>query len=132
VTTPEVAGVLTKALHFNTFGGNPVCSAGGHAVLKVVDREKLQENSILVGEHLLAQLRNLQEKHSSKNLVFTFHSFLGRIQYFSLSFRMYQKIIEVNCSLFLFGSHPLVLLHSLECRRTTSLVLIFYMYRFLS
>ena len=64
VTTPEVASVLTKHLHFNTFGGNPVCSAGGHAVLKVVDKDKLQENSAVVGGHLLGRLRDLQEKHS--------------------------------------------------------------------
>ena len=64
MTTPEVASVLTKRLHFNTFGGNPVCSAGGHAVLKVVDKDKLQENSAVVGGHLLGRLRNLQEKHS--------------------------------------------------------------------
>ncbi len=32
VTTPEIAAVLARRLHFNTFGGNPVCSAGGRAV----------------------------------------------------------------------------------------------------
>ena len=29
VTTPEIAASLSSRLHFNTFGGNPVCSAGG-------------------------------------------------------------------------------------------------------
>ncbi len=32
VTTPQIAEVLARRLHFNTFGGNPVCSAGGRAV----------------------------------------------------------------------------------------------------
>jgi len=35
VTTPEVAEVLAQRLHFNTYGGNPVCCAGGRAVLQV-------------------------------------------------------------------------------------------------
>lgn len=29
VTTREVAACLAERLHFNTFGGNPVCAAGG-------------------------------------------------------------------------------------------------------
>lgn len=32
VTTPEIAATLAQRLHFNTYGGNPVCSAGGRAV----------------------------------------------------------------------------------------------------
>lgn len=28
VTTPEIAASIAGRLHFNTFGGNPVCSAG--------------------------------------------------------------------------------------------------------
>lgn len=32
VTTPEIASTLATRLHFNTFGGNPVCAAGGRAV----------------------------------------------------------------------------------------------------
>lgn len=35
VTTPKVAATLSQALHFNTFGGNPLASAVGIAVLDV-------------------------------------------------------------------------------------------------
>lgn len=35
VTTPKIAQVLTQALHFNTFSGNPLASAVGMAVLDV-------------------------------------------------------------------------------------------------
>lgn len=35
VTTPAVAKTMAAALHFNTFGGNPVASAVGIAVLDV-------------------------------------------------------------------------------------------------
>lgn len=35
VTTPEIGRALAKASHFNTYGGNPVASAAGIAVLDV-------------------------------------------------------------------------------------------------
>ena len=35
VTTPEIAATMGQALHFNTFGGNPVACAVGSAVLDV-------------------------------------------------------------------------------------------------
>lgn len=48
VTTPEVAQVLAQRLHFNTYGGNPVCCAGGRAVLRVVDEDGIQANAAKV------------------------------------------------------------------------------------
>ncbi|CAL4922548.1 unnamed protein product [Urochloa decumbens] len=63
VTTPEIAQVLTRRCYFNTFGGNPLCTAGGLAVLKVLEKEKLQENAFVVGSYLKDRLRGLQEKH---------------------------------------------------------------------
>jgi alanine-glyoxylate transaminase / (R)-3-amino-2-methylpropionate-pyruvate transaminase len=35
VTTPEIASSLQHALHFNTFGGNPLACAVGSTVLDV-------------------------------------------------------------------------------------------------
>ena len=47
VTTPQDRRTcLRKRIHFNTFGGNPVVCAQGKAVLEVIEREKLQENSL--------------------------------------------------------------------------------------
>jgi alanine-glyoxylate transaminase / (R)-3-amino-2-methylpropionate-pyruvate transaminase len=63
VTTPQIARVLTDRIHFNTFGGNPVASAMGKAVLEVIEQEKLQENSLKVGNHILAGLDKLKAKH---------------------------------------------------------------------
>jgi alanine-glyoxylate transaminase / (R)-3-amino-2-methylpropionate-pyruvate transaminase len=63
VTTPQIASVLAKRIHFNTFGGNPVVSAIGKAVLEVIEREKLQENSLIQGSYLLAGLEKLKAKH---------------------------------------------------------------------
>src|SRR5215471_3325007 len=64
VTTPQIASVLTKKIHFNTFGGNPVVCAMGKAVLEVIEREKLQENSLKLGTYILAGLEKLKEKYN--------------------------------------------------------------------
>ncbi len=63
VTTPEIAAVVTKKIHFNTFGGNPVVCAMGKAVLEVIEKEKLQENSRKLGDYILAGLEKLKAKY---------------------------------------------------------------------
>jgi alanine-glyoxylate transaminase / (R)-3-amino-2-methylpropionate-pyruvate transaminase len=62
-TRREIAEALTRRIHFNTFGGNPVSMAAGLAVLEVIDEEGLQENARKVGGRLLRGLRRLQERH---------------------------------------------------------------------
>src|SRR5258706_15641747 len=64
VTTPQIASVLSKRIHFNTFGGNPIVCAIGKAVLEVIEREKLQENSLKLGGYVLAGLEKLKAKYS--------------------------------------------------------------------
>ncbi|KAB5561775.1 hypothetical protein DKX38_006732 [Salix brachista] len=63
VTTPEIAEVLTRRCYFNTFGGNPLCTAAGLAVLKVIEKENLQENALVVGSHLKKRLTELKDKY---------------------------------------------------------------------
>ncbi|KAH7553932.1 hypothetical protein JRO89_XS12G0080200 [Xanthoceras sorbifolium] len=63
VTTPEIAEVLTRRSYFNTFGGNPVCTAAGLAVLRVIEKEKLQSNAFVVGSHLKERLTALKDKY---------------------------------------------------------------------
>lgn len=67
VTTPEIAHVMAQKVQFNTFGGNPVCSSGGLAVIKVLDKEKRQAHCADLGSHLIARLRELQQKHESNH-----------------------------------------------------------------
>ena len=64
VTTPKIAATLAQRIHFNTFGGNPVVCAQASAVLDVIDREKLQANSLKIGNRILAGLGQLREKHN--------------------------------------------------------------------
>jgi 4-aminobutyrate aminotransferase-like enzyme len=49
---------------FATFGGNPVSCAIGSAVLDVIETEGLQDNARLTGEHLLAALRSVKQRHA--------------------------------------------------------------------
>jgi alanine-glyoxylate transaminase/(R)-3-amino-2-methylpropionate-pyruvate transaminase len=62
-TTAEIASALTQRVHFNTFGGNPVCMAAGIAVLDAIDADGLQENSRVVGGRLKAGLQKLMARH---------------------------------------------------------------------
>jgi len=62
-TRLEIAQALTQRVHFNTFGGNPVCMAAGSAVLDVIEEDKLQENSRVVGGRLKSGLRKLAADH---------------------------------------------------------------------
>jgi alanine-glyoxylate transaminase/(R)-3-amino-2-methylpropionate-pyruvate transaminase len=64
VTTPKIARSIANRIHFNTFGGNPVSCAQGRAVLDVIDRERLQANSLAVGTHLKSGLNALAQKHA--------------------------------------------------------------------
>lgn len=78
VTTPEIAKALTRRSYFNTFGGNPVCTAAGLAVLRVIEKEKLQENAFVVGSYLKERLNALKDKYecipSSLHFLFLVHS----------------------------------------------------------
>lgn len=62
VTRPEIAAVMKKRLHFNTFGGNPVSMTQGLATLEVIDREHVQQNALTVGTHLKTRLLEVQER----------------------------------------------------------------------
>ncbi len=64
VTTPKIAAALAQRIHFNTFGGNPVVCAQGSAVLDVIEREQLQENSLKIGKQISDGLNRLKEKHN--------------------------------------------------------------------
>ena len=47
--------------YFNSFGGNPVSSAIGQTVLKIIKDEKLQKNALSVGSYLKKELLNLKK-----------------------------------------------------------------------
>ena len=64
VTTPEIAASFANGMeYFNTFGGNPVSSAIGIAVLDVIRDERLQARARRVGDRMLAGMRALMARH---------------------------------------------------------------------
>jgi 4-aminobutyrate aminotransferase-like enzyme len=66
VATREIAEAFANGMeYFNTFGGNPVSAAIGMAVLDVLEEERLQEHARVIGERLLAALRDVQGRHES-------------------------------------------------------------------
>ncbi len=65
VTTAEIAESLAQNLHINTFGGNPLASAAGLAVLEVIEEEGLQQNAQITGNKMLAGLRDLAGRHEA-------------------------------------------------------------------
>lgn len=63
-TRPEIAAHLSKKLHFNTFGGNPVSVTAGLATLDVIDQENVQQRAKEIGGYLHERLLELQDKHA--------------------------------------------------------------------
>lgn len=63
VTTREIGQVLTGALFFNTFGGNPMASAVGLAVLDAIKEDRLQENCQTTGTYFLNELAKLRDEY---------------------------------------------------------------------
>ena len=64
VTTAEIAASFANGMEFfSTFGGSTLSCMIGCEVLTIVDEEGLQANAATVGEHLLAGLRALQQRH---------------------------------------------------------------------
>ena len=64
VTTKDVADRFNNGMeYFNSFGGNPVSCAIGHAVLDIIEEEELQKNAYKLGNIMLSMLMELKEKH---------------------------------------------------------------------
>ncbi|CAJ0963868.1 unnamed protein product, partial [Mesorhabditis belari] len=62
VTTQEIADSFGKALYFNTYGGNPLASSVGKAVLEVIEEEGLQQNCAKVGTHFMKEIERIGSK----------------------------------------------------------------------
>jgi 4-aminobutyrate aminotransferase-like enzyme/Ser/Thr protein kinase RdoA (MazF antagonist) len=64
LTSEAIAASFDNGMEFfSTFGGNPVASAAGLAVLDVMAEERLQERARRVGGHFIASLRRLATRH---------------------------------------------------------------------
>lgn len=72
-----VDAFFARDRYFNTFGGNPVSSAVGLAVLDVIEAEGLQANALTVGAELKARLKTLADSTASVGKVRGAGLFLG-------------------------------------------------------
>jgi len=72
VTTQSVSDAFDSmnVEYFNTFGGNPVCTAAGLAVLDVIENEHLKENATKVGGYLKNQFQTLQQEQQDEGSSF--------------------------------------------------------------
>jgi 4-aminobutyrate aminotransferase-like enzyme/Ser/Thr protein kinase RdoA (MazF antagonist) len=64
ITTPEIAESFDNGMEFfSTYGGNPVSSAIGLAVLDVLEEERLQDKAAVLGGTLKGSLASLAMRH---------------------------------------------------------------------
>lgn len=61
LATKKCSGVLTPGTHGSTFGGNPVCCAGGLAVLNKLSSEGFLDEVAKKGQYIKAKLEALDE-----------------------------------------------------------------------
>ena len=59
----EIMDVFQPGDHGSTYGGNPVAAAVARAALKVLQDERLVENSAELGNYLVEQLRQIDAEH---------------------------------------------------------------------
>jgi ornithine--oxo-acid transaminase len=59
----EVLGLFTPGSHGSTFGANPLASAVAREALRVLEEEKMLENSAEMGRYFLDKLKTLKSRH---------------------------------------------------------------------
>jgi len=64
ITTAEIAASVKGLLHYNTFGGGPMACEAAHAVIDVIENEKLAANAKKVGARLKSNLEKVAAKSS--------------------------------------------------------------------
>jgi ornithine--oxo-acid transaminase len=60
---PSIMRLFVPGEHGSTFGGNPLAAAVARAALRVIEREKLVENSARLGEYFQEQLAEIPSPH---------------------------------------------------------------------
>ena len=63
---------MSRALTFNTYGGNPLASAVGMAVLDAIEEDGCQQIADTVGTHLLKGFEEIRNEFEVQCLQFLF------------------------------------------------------------
>ena len=78
ITTRAIAEAFAReGAFFASTGGSPASCAAAMAVLDVLERERLQENARVVGDHLKARLEGLIDRHPLCGAVHGMGLYLG-------------------------------------------------------
>ena len=59
----EIAKSLVPGTHASTFGGNPLVTAAGIAVIDAIEQENLLENAVAMGEYTKSKIEELKLKY---------------------------------------------------------------------
>ena len=63
VAKKDIADKLSPGTHATTFGGSPLACVAALAVFEAIDKEKLLNNTVIVGSYLFKRLHELRKKH---------------------------------------------------------------------
>jgi acetylornithine/N-succinyldiaminopimelate aminotransferase len=63
VAKKNIAGTLRPGMHASTFGGSPIACAAGLAVFEAIEKDKLLQNTINMGEYFKGELLELKGKY---------------------------------------------------------------------
>lgn len=62
IISKSVSDKLTRGMHGTTFGGNPLACVAGLKVLEVIERDKILERTIRLGEKAYKRFKEIAEK----------------------------------------------------------------------
>ena len=63
VAKKKIAGTLRPGMHASTFGGSPIACCAGVAVFEALEKDRLLQNTITMGEYLRGELLKLKSKY---------------------------------------------------------------------
>jgi acetylornithine/succinyldiaminopimelate/putrescine aminotransferase len=63
IARPQVAECFVPGSHASTFGGNPLACAAAIAVVEAIEKDKLIENAVRMGDCLRQKLETLKQKY---------------------------------------------------------------------
>lgn len=63
VASERVSKTLSPSSHASTFGGSPICCSAALATFEAIEKEKLLENAVKMGEYIRKRLEDLKKRH---------------------------------------------------------------------